>query len=915
MKNCFFFLLITFFFSLSSQAQFTLKGAIRDTSENKNLQHAVITLMSKKDSTLITYTRSNKEGEFILPEIEQGNYILLISYPKYADFADEYNLEGDLDLGSITLTPRSILLQEVVIRSGQAIKIRGDTTEFTADSFIVREGATVEDLLKKLPGLQVNTKGEITAQGRRVDKVLVDGEEFFGDDPTMATQNISAKAVDKVQVFDTKSEQQQLTGISTGSDGKTINIKLKEDQKKGGFGKFHAASDFKDYVDAKALYNRFVGKKKLSLYATKSDISTGSLNWEDRRKLGMEEDMEFDDISGFYYSFGSDDGFNDWSLRGLPNSSTAGALYSNKWNEDKHNINGSYRYNKLSTTNVGSVLTQNILPNTVNYRNRFTNSTGLNEQHAINAKYEWKVDSFASFKFTTAGLRKITDQFTNTTSEFLNMAQEFVNKSNQGRDGNTIRMQTDNRLTYKQLFKKKNRQLITALHFGVTDDDQENTIITQIEYFKNGVFDSAALIDQYKKFDGNSQTVGGKITFSEPLSAKFNLVLDYSHNRNNSSSFRNTFNKSSSGKYEMLDTAFSNNFDMNAYSHSSMAILRFVDKKLRFALGSGFSAVTLNLLNIDDAQKSRYRFLNFTPQSQLNYQFKPQTSVSINYRGTTRQPTINQLQPIRDNNDPLYEFTGNPDLKVGFNHNINAFFNEYKVLKRRGVWVSASLNFMDNAITNYNILDTLTGKQFYTPINVDGNHTWNVWSNWHKGAEPGKLGYGLQLSGNGGRNNMFVNGRKNVVDFRNIRFSFSVMASKEEKFSFEIRPEVGHNYSRSSIQPNLSNNFFTYGGNINGFIMLPGKIELRSDVRFDMRQQIDAFADNLNIIQLNSSIGRTVFKDKSGKILLVSNDILDQNRGFNRNISSTFVTEERFLRVGQYFLLRFEWSFNKVPGK
>jgi hypothetical protein len=212
-------------------------------------------------------------------------------------------------------------------------------------------------------------------------------------------------------------------------------------------------------------------------------------------------------------------------------------------------------------------------------------------------------------------------------------------------------------------------------------------------------------------------------------------------------------------------------------------------------------------------------------------------------------------------------------------------------------------------------LDTLTGKQFYTPINVDGNHTWNVWSNWHKGAEPGKLGYGLQLSGNGGRNNMFVNGRKNVVDFRNIRFSFSVMASKEEKFSFEIRPEVGHNYSRSSIQPNLSNNFFTYGGNINGFIMLPGKIELRSDVRFDMRQQIDAFADNLNIIQLNSSIGRTVFKDKSGKILLVSNDILDQNRGFNRNISSTFVTEERFLRVGQYFLLRFEWSFNKVPGK
>jgi hypothetical protein len=209
------------------------------------------------------------------------------------------------------------LLKEVIVRSGSAIRIKGDTTEFTADSFVSKRRCHGgRPLLKKLPGFQVNSKGEITAQGKRVEKVLVDGEEFFGDDPTMATQNLGAKAVDKVQLFDSKSEQQQLTGIPVVPKGKPLNIKLKENSKKGAFGKINAGTDFRKYDDAKALYNRFKGKEKLSLYGTRSSVSTGSLNWDDRQKLGIEDDYEYDEISGYYYSFGDNDDFNNWSLRG-----------------------------------------------------------------------------------------------------------------------------------------------------------------------------------------------------------------------------------------------------------------------------------------------------------------------------------------------------------------------------------------------------------------------------------------------------------------------------------------------------------------------------------------------------------------------------------------------------------------------
>ena len=239
-------LLFLLFCSALKAQKSTISGSVTDTTEKKSLSLASISLLRKADSTLVAFTRSNKEGRFQLPSTDTGQYVLLITYPKFADYMDELTLKGNLNTGPISMTPASKLLDAVIIKTVGAIRIKGDTTEFVADSFKVKEGATVEDLLKKLPGFSVNAKGEIVAQGKRVDKVLVDGEEFFGDDPTMATQNISAKAVDKVQVFETKTDQQNMTGMSTGNEGKTVNIKLKEDAKKGAFGKVYLVENKKD---------------------------------------------------------------------------------------------------------------------------------------------------------------------------------------------------------------------------------------------------------------------------------------------------------------------------------------------------------------------------------------------------------------------------------------------------------------------------------------------------------------------------------------------------------------------------------------------------------------------------------------------------------------------------------------------
>jgi len=918
-------LLLFLFISAASFSQSaTVKGKVADTLEKKNLLNAVITLINKKDSVFFKFVRSNEKGDFWITQVTPGQYILRITYPKFANYTDEIDVKDSstYDLGTVPLTKAAKLLEAVIVRSGSSIRIKGDTTEFAADSFKVKEGATVEDLLKELPGFQVDSKGNITTQGKRVDKVLVDGEEFFGDDPTMATQNIGARAVDKVQVYDTKTEQQSLTGINTGNEGKTVNIKLKDEAKKGGFGKFYAATDFNKYHDAKAIYNRFVGKKKMSVYGTKSTINTGSLNYQDRQKLGVESDAEYDEIGGYYMLIGSDDGeFNDYNLKGLPSSYTAGALYNDKWSSDKQNLNSSYRYNRLATENINSTLTQTFLEDGSIFNDRKVKTNALNQQHAINAKYEWKIDSFASIKYTAAGIYKTSESF-NNTSTFSSNESRLLNSSDQHRNNETERKQLDNQLVYRQQFKKKNRLLLATLRYGYVEDDNLGMLNARTEFYRSNLPDSISVLDQLKKFDGMSRTLGIKTTFLEPLSAKWTAILDYAYNNNNSTSNRNTFNKSLNDKYEDFDSVFSNNFDLVATSHTGNTLLRLIDKKIRLSIGSGISAVQLKLNNVNGKNRNTYNFLNITPQAQFNYTIKPQNTITVSYRGTTRQPRIDQLQPIRDNNDPLNIFQGNPDLKVGFNHSIGMNYYNYKVLKARYLYFSMNYTATQNFISNYNFIDIATGKRIYMPVNTNGVNNWYMWASWQQGEGDKKWRKSISIDAAGGRNINFTNTRstdfkdvqKAINNYTNINLSTGIGYSENNKYSFSIRPRVGYSTSGSSLQAANDLNYFSYGGRIDGYLSF-GRFEIGTDVNVDYRQRLPIFSQNTNIIRWNGTVSRKVFKDKSGKIIIVANDILNQSKGFSRIVNSNIVTDEQYLNISRYFQLKFEWIFNKTPAK
>ena len=319
MKNrtLFLFLLSIFSISAAYSQQNTLKGNITDTLNKQNLTNAVVSFLRAKDSVLVKFVRTDQKGHFEIKGLPTGKYVLLSSFPNYADYTDMITVSdtSQLDLGNIPMITKAHLLEEVVVKQSiGAIKLKGDTTEYRADSFHVQPNATVEELLKKLPGIQVDKNGQITAQGQKVQKVLVDGEEFFGDDPTLVTQNIRADMVDKVQVFDKKSDQATFTGIDDGEKTKTLNLKLKDDKKNGYFGKIDAGAGTNQFYNDQLMFNKFRKKEKLSFYGIFSNTGKVGLNWQDQRSYGDNStNIQFDDGGNGVISISSgDDGLENW---------------------------------------------------------------------------------------------------------------------------------------------------------------------------------------------------------------------------------------------------------------------------------------------------------------------------------------------------------------------------------------------------------------------------------------------------------------------------------------------------------------------------------------------------------------------------------------------------------------------------
>lgn len=904
----------------------TITGKIFDSTENKPVPYAVVAVLKPVDSILIKFTRTGKDGNFELKNVPPGKYIFMVTHPKYADVVDDITTAGEgLQLNTVKFTPKSQLLQEVFVRNGGAIKIKGDTVSYIADSFKVGANANVEELLKKLPGIQVDKNGTIKAMGETVEKVLVDGEEFFGDDPGMAVKNLRADAVKEVQVFDKKSEQAEFTGIDDGQKQKTINLKLKDDKKKGYFGKVDVAGGPQKTIDNRyntnLMFNAFKGKRKISVFSLNGNTGQDGLSWQDSEKYGSERDdvsMSMDDEGVMMWQWrggSSDDEPYVNTENGFIVNNNAGIHYSNKW-DDKITLALSPKYNKQLYNNIQNSVSQwRTAPDTLLNTNEIKHQDINRHNFKNNLTYDMKFDSSNSMKITVKANFYHTESAELTNSETSNDASKALvnrvqNDVHQNIDKNAVTASA----IFRHKFKKARRTFALNVDYNRLATDANNYLKSDNEYYQNGALDSTLFKNQMFDIDKLTQKLAGKVTYTEPLNKKFAMELGYEFSYSSGSNDRITYNYSTlSGKYDDLVDTLSNNFDQVITVNKPSLKISYNFKKLKFSFGSGFGITKFDFKDVTMAKEYKRDYTNTFPSASLNYTYKPNHSFNFSYNGNTVQPTLNQLQPLRNSDDNNNQFIGNPNLKQSFTHAFNVSHNSYNFIKDMWTYQSFNVRSTMNSIKNNYSINSGTGKTIIQPVNTNGDLSMNLWAG--LGMKIKKLDMRINFGPNFNYSKYaeILNGVTSFSKTFNGGINIWANKSKDKKYDFGFNNDFGYNSNRTTLNSAV-NNYFTNTLSLSATVYYKKVWSISSDYNFFARQKTEQFRDNLTNHILNGRLQRT-FKDNEFTAYVMVRDILNQNIGIERNYSGLNISQVTNQRLKRYFMIGFAWDFKNQGSK
>lgn len=911
----FLFLIGCCFSQITTHAQpYTISGTVIDTLNDNRLQHAAVTVIRSKDSVLETFTRTQQEGQFQINLSHAGKYIVMITFPGLVDYVETILLspsQPSVSMGQVPMVSKSYLLSEYVLKQEiAAIKIKGDTTEYVADSFKVRDNATVEELLKKLPGLQVNKNGEITAQGEKVQKIMVDGEEFFTDDPAVVSKSLQAKAVDKVQVFDKKSEQAEFTGIDDGVREKTINLKLKDNSKRGYFGKAVAGGGTDGRYENQLMLNAFKNKRKIAAFGIGANTGKVGLGWDERDKYsgGNNTQTNEDGYTYRYYeSDGSDGNWNgNFSGQGIPSAWTGGLHYSNKWLQDQLHFNSNYRYSNLQTSTQGATLTQYNLDTLQYYKDERRNAHSTNNRHSLDVRAEYKLDSLTTLRLTARGGNTHMVNNESYEAESKDTMGTVFNNNTRRNNVESLSQYQNATLSLQRKFLKKGRTFAATLNERYNQSKADNYLLSTVT---TQLSPTPQYIDQQKENHHKNLQADISLSYTEPLSKVVFWETNYSYAINNNSAKRLSYNKNTDGNYTVLDSLYSSHYEVDIQTHKGGSNLRLVYKKMNISFGGAIAGTQFHQKDQFTNRDFRRSFINFFPNASITYRPRQQQSFSLRYYGNTQQPTIDQLQPIRQNTDPLNISIGNPNLKQEFNHSLNFYFNDYKVFSALYKYLSMSFYFVNNDISqSQTISDNFIRTYQYT--NVNGNYNGSMYGGMGKNFR--KLNIGVNLNGGFNLSNSYsyMNGEKNRNDNKDVSLSIGGNYSKDSLCEIELDFSTQYNMNYASINKSQTN-YFSYATNFNVNFFLPKRFEIGTSFDWDIRQKVAAFDNNNNVFLWNAHISKKFLKGDALELRASAYDILNQNKGYSRVAYANTITQQNYNTLRRYAMLSLIWNFTK----
>ncbi len=896
-----------------------ISGKVTDSTGAKGLDKATVKLVEKATPADTLRTSTNAKGEFSFAKIPASAYSIIISYSGYKPMVKEFFKPSEgvssIDLGELILVNSYLDLQEIVIEA-PAVTMKEDTVEFRASAFQTKPNAATEDLLKKLPGVQVDRDGNVTAQGKAVTRIKVNGKDFFTGDPKTATKEIPADMIDKVQVIDDYGDQSSVSGIRDGEPEKVINLQLKKDKNKGVFGRAQAGYGTNDRYMGALTVNRFNNSKQLSLIANSNNINTSTFQQDGNSGGGG---MNFGGGGGGRggMSFGGGNNNNNANQNGITKLNSIGLNYRNDFGK-RNSFYGSYTYTNRATTIEQFTAQQNIgrAGSGSLFTNTDRNSLNKSGSHRAFANLELWVDSFNYIKFSPSFTLSESNNFTSSLFDISNDAGLLQDGDNNNRSISD-RPNFRSNLLYNHRFKKRGRNFSfnSDLNFSSSLSDQF-TNNESVFYLVNGTKDST--LNQNILQDNRTRNINLRATYTEPLSTERFLDLSYNFNKNfGSNDRRNFIQLPNNGEYAFIDSlsnAYENNFDFNRFGAS----IRTVKKKYNYTLGVVFQPVVLNGYSISkDSAYKPIKNSNWFPVARFTYNFARTKTLNFNYNGNARQPDFEQLQPVIDQSNPQYLTEGNPLLRPSTSHNFNTNFNNFNFSSGRIFLVNLGFNFVDNQIVN-NVIrfkdanDKLTGVQLTRPENVDGYYNTNLFVTYAQPFKNRKYVISTNSLVNYNNNISLVDSERTIgrnwLYSQGANFEFNIpwlelVTGVRYNLNYADFRDAGQSITRQSTWTLSSDARFDLG---KGFIF-------RWDFDYLLNQGLAAGVQQ-NVALLNASLEKEVFKNKNGIFRLAGFDILKQNTNVSRNISTNFITDTRTNRLTQYFMLSFTYRLNKFKG-
>lgn len=897
-----------------------VKGRVYDTAFNKGLAYATVSVVKATDSTLVSFTRADSTGKFTIAQIGKGNFILSASYVGFATVWQPFTVKENqtTDLGNIALTDVKKLADITVNTKRPPVTINNDTLEFNTENFKTAPNAVVEDLLKRLPGVVIEADGTVKVNGQTVRRVLVDGKEFFTGDPKIATQNLDASAIDKVQVFDRKSDRAQFTGIDDGNSEKAINLKLKKDRKNATFGRVTAGANGNDRFESQANINRFNGDKQMSLIGMGNNTNKQGFSISD--VLNFTGELSRGMRNGGGVTIKVNDGSNDNGLpvtglgqnqQGVAETYAGGFNYNNYFNK-KTDLNSNVLLSDIRLNTQRNTSRQSFLQDgTSNFYNGTSNALKHNQQQRLNFVLDQKIDTFTSLKITPQLTFQKNNNNTSTGYTTVNNNNVKLNEGITNTNSNANAVNFTNTALFRRRFAKKGRTLSATITNAYNNSTSTGDQYTKNTFYTNGINGKDSIIYQQNSRDAISRSFGSLVTYTEPLGKKSLLEFSGFYNTSSGESNRKTLDFNGlSGKFDAVNTNLTNDFSNNYTYAGGTFNIRTNLPKFTYSAGASVQAATLTSNNTSKNSSIKQSFTDVLPSANIQYKPNQSSSLGINYTTSTQQPTTTQLQPIADISDPLNIVYGKADLKRSYQQSVTLNYFSTNIYKQRNFFAFVSGNFTNNAIVYADSIYS-NGARVSRPTNVNGNYFLFANVNYGFGIKKLKSRVELGLSSNISRNIGFVNGVKNTINYSTIGPTINYNFSLDNKLDIRASGRLNISSSKNSLQPQLSNNFLqqVYGYEMTNY--LPAGFIVTNNFSYTINSgRADGF--NNKVPLWNASVAKSFLKNKRAELKLSAFDLLNKNLGINRNANLNYIEDVSYNVLQQYFLVSFTFSLNKA---